>query len=170
MYDYTSVSNKDASKEIDLEAGNGETLYPCLSLGENQLRWRLIRKVYGILVARLVLTTIISRRYGSLYSHDRSPRGGFGFKHPVNPIILGLFTVSSSLLVGASRANIEGRKIVLRGINSTSTRGLLSNSRTLSGLLRRARTLASLDQFSSLALIILILTSFIRVGCLIFVK
>ncbi|CAK7323763.1 unnamed protein product [Dovyalis caffra] len=60
MYDYTSVSNKDASKEIDLEAGNGETLYPSLSLGENRLRWGLIRKVYGILVARLVLTTIVS--------------------------------------------------------------------------------------------------------------
>ena len=34
-------------------------------------------------------------------------------KHPVNLIILGLFTVSLSLLVGASCANIEGWRLDL---------------------------------------------------------
>lgn len=56
MRGFTSVS----SKEVDLEAGNGEVLYPGLGLGENQLRWGLIRKVYGILAAQLVLTTVVS--------------------------------------------------------------------------------------------------------------
>ena len=60
MYGYARVSNKDGAKEIDLEAGNGKILYPGLSLGENQLRWGLIRKVYVILAAQLVLTTIVS--------------------------------------------------------------------------------------------------------------
>lgn len=48
-------------KDIDLEMGVGEaTLYPGLSYGENQLRWGFIRKVYGILSAQLLLTTLIS--------------------------------------------------------------------------------------------------------------
>lgn len=59
MYGFSSLSTKDR-KDVDLEAGNGETLYPGLSLGENQLRWGLIRKVYGILAVQLVLTTIVS--------------------------------------------------------------------------------------------------------------
>ncbi|CAK7324636.1 unnamed protein product [Dovyalis caffra] len=79
MYDYTSISNKDASKEIDLEAGNGETLYPGLSLGENRLRWGLIRKVYGILVARLVLTTIVSAVTVLYTPMIDLLEGGFGF-------------------------------------------------------------------------------------------
>jgi len=53
---YTSVKRDEA--ELDIESG--ETLYPGLSLGENQLRWGFIRKVYGILSAQILLTTIVS--------------------------------------------------------------------------------------------------------------
>lgn len=56
MFGYTGVSNKGG--EVDIESG--ETLYPGLSYGENQLRWGFIRKVYGILAAQIVLTTIVS--------------------------------------------------------------------------------------------------------------
>lgn len=41
----------------DIEEG---TLYPGLGFGENQLRWGFIRKVYGILSAQIVLTTLVS--------------------------------------------------------------------------------------------------------------
>lgn len=51
---YTSVK----ADEFDIESG--ETLYPGLSVGENQLRWGFIRKVYGILSAQILLTTIVS--------------------------------------------------------------------------------------------------------------
>jgi hypothetical protein len=54
---YTGVGAKGAG-EVDLESG--ETLYPGLSYGENQLRWGFIRKVYGILAAQFVLTTLVS--------------------------------------------------------------------------------------------------------------
>lgn len=57
MYGFLGVSTK-GNEEVDLESG--ETLYPGLSFGENQLRWGFIRKVYGILAAQLVLTTIVS--------------------------------------------------------------------------------------------------------------
>jgi FtsH-binding integral membrane protein len=54
---YAGVSSK-VGEEVNLESG--ETLYPGLSYGENQLRWGFIRKVYGILAAQLVLTTLVS--------------------------------------------------------------------------------------------------------------
>ncbi|MBA0683745.1 hypothetical protein Goari_025376, partial [Gossypium aridum] len=58
VYDRVSHSSANKADEIDLESG--ETLYPGLSYGENQLRWGFIRKVYGILAAQLVLTTVVS--------------------------------------------------------------------------------------------------------------
>lgn len=59
MHGYTEVgTNSVKGVEVDIESG--ETLYPGLSKGENQLRWGFIRKVYGILAAQMVLTTLIS--------------------------------------------------------------------------------------------------------------
>lgn len=60
MNRYERVTSASASKadKVDLELG--DTLYPGLSYGENQLRWGFIRKVYGILAVQLVLTTVVS--------------------------------------------------------------------------------------------------------------
>lgn len=52
MYGFSKIE-----KDVDLEAG---TLYPGLSSGENELRWGFVRKVYGILAAQIVLTTVVS--------------------------------------------------------------------------------------------------------------
>ena len=52
---YAHVS---AKAEYDLESG--EILHPSLSAGENQLRWGFVRKVYGILSAQIVITTVVS--------------------------------------------------------------------------------------------------------------
>ena len=60
MYGYERVSSTSASKADEIDLESGETLYPGLSYGENQLRWGFIRKVYGILAAQLVLTTVVS--------------------------------------------------------------------------------------------------------------
>lgn len=49
-----------ASKADEIDLESGETLYPGISYGENQLRWGFIRKGYGILAAQLVLTTVVS--------------------------------------------------------------------------------------------------------------
>ncbi|KAI4345531.1 hypothetical protein L6164_012645 [Bauhinia variegata] len=131
---YAGVSTKEG---FDIESG--ETLYPGLSLGENQLRWGFIRKVYGILSAQIVLTTIVS-----LITVFYSPindllRGNAGLllfvvflpfiflfpllkyqqKHPHNYILLGLFTLSISLTVGVTCANTDG-KIVLEALILTS--------------------------------------------------
>ena len=133
MYGFTSVSK---GEEVDLEAG---TLYPGLSSGENQLRWGFIRKVYGILAAQIVLTTIVSS-VTVLYSPvNELLRGNNGLllflmimpfillypmyvyqqRHPLNFIFLGLFTVCLSFTVGVACANTEGR-IVLEALILTS--------------------------------------------------
>lgn len=46
--------------EMKGDIEEGTVLYPGLSYGENQLRWGFIRKVYGILSAQIVLTTLVS--------------------------------------------------------------------------------------------------------------
>lgn len=177
MYGFTSVS----SKEVDLEAGNGETLYPGLGYGENQLRWGLIRKVYGILAAQLVLTTIVSA-VTVLYTPINSLlTGSFGLllflsitpfvllwplhvyhqKHPVNLIILGLFTVSLSFLVGVSCANTDG-KIVLEALILTSAVVCSLTGYTFWAS-KKGKDFSFLGPILFTSLIILILTSFIQV-------
>ncbi|GMP56655.1 hypothetical protein CsSME_00021065 [Camellia sinensis var. sinensis] len=120
----------------DIEEG---TLYPGLGYGENQLRWGFIRKVYGILAAQLVLTTVVSSitvLYPPVTDLLKGNSGLFLFllflplillwplyvyqqKHPLNLIILGLFTMCLSLTVGVSCANTDGR-IVLEALILTS--------------------------------------------------
>lgn len=132
MYGFETLSTKG-----DIEEG---TLYPGIGLGENQLRWGFIRKVYGILAAQLVLTTIVSA-ITVLYSPiNEALRGNSGLllfflflpfvllwplyvyqqRHPLNLAILALFTLSLSLTIGVSCANTDG-KIVLEALILTSS-------------------------------------------------
>ncbi|KAK9289204.1 hypothetical protein L1049_017678 [Liquidambar formosana] len=133
MYGFTPVGKVD---EVDLEAG---TLYPGISYGENQLRWGFVRKVYGILAAQIVLTTIVSSITVLYAPVNELLRGNSGLllfllvlpivllwpmyvyqqKHPLNFIFLGLFTVCMSFTVGVSCANTDGR-IVLEALILTS--------------------------------------------------
>lgn len=127
MYGFESLSVKG-----DIEEG---TLYPGLGHGENQLRWGFIRKVYGILSAQIVLTTLVSL-VTVLYSPiNETLRGNSGLllffaflpffllwplyiyqqKHPHNLIFLGLFTACLSVTVGVACANTDGR-IVLEAL------------------------------------------------------
>ncbi|XP_018840552.1 BI1-like protein [Juglans regia] len=137
MYGYAGVSTKGGGVEVDLESG--ETLYPGLSHGDNQLRWGFIRKVYGILAAQFLLTTIVSSVTVLSPSVNDLLRGNSGLllflmflpfillwplymyqqKHPLNFIFLGLFTLSLSLTVGVSCANTDGR-LVLEALILTS--------------------------------------------------
>lgn len=132
MYGFESVSTKG-----DIEEG---TLYPGLGHGENQLRWGFIRKVYGILSAQIVLTTLVSLvtvLYTPINETLRNNSGlllFFAFmpfvllfplyyyqqRHPYNFVFLGLFTACLSLTVGVSCANTDG-KIVLEALILTAS-------------------------------------------------
>ncbi|KAL2923952.1 BI1-like protein [Bienertia sinuspersici] len=120
----------------DIEEG---TLYPGLGYGENQLRWGFIRKVYGILSAQIVLTTLVSLLTVLYTPINETLRGNSALllffsimplvllwplyiyqqKHPQNFIFLGLFTVCLSLTVGVACANTDGR-IVLQALVLTA--------------------------------------------------
>ncbi|XP_038991677.1 BI1-like protein [Hibiscus syriacus] len=60
MYGYERASRTDTGKAERFDLESGETPYPGLGYGENALWWGFIRKVYGILAAQLLLTTVVS--------------------------------------------------------------------------------------------------------------
>lgn len=137
MYGFTRIDG--GKDDLDLEAGTGSRLHPGLSAGENQLRWGFVRKVYGILCAQVVLTTVVSAvtmLYTPMNDLLRDSAGlalvlailplilmfplyHYQQKHPLNFVFLGLFTVCLSLSIGVACANTEG-KIVLEALILTS--------------------------------------------------
>ncbi|XP_024371886.1 BI1-like protein [Physcomitrium patens] len=125
----------------DLEVGYGSTpaLYPGISADENELRWGFIRKVYGILSVQVLLTTVISAFVVStppvvefflsniwvllLTSFAplilMCPLYYYHQQHPVNLVLLGLFTATISLTVGISSA-LTKEYIVLEALLLTA--------------------------------------------------
>lgn len=119
----------------DPEAGSeARPLYPMM-LESPQLRWAFVRKVYTILSVQMLLTIAVASvvvfvRPVALFFVS-SP-GGFGLyifiiilpfivlcplyyyyqRHPVNLLLLGLFTVAISLAVGITCAFTKGQVIL----------------------------------------------------------
>ncbi|KAJ3676322.1 hypothetical protein LUZ60_003734 [Juncus effusus] len=134
-----SEKEKEKIEDVDLEAGDGAALlYPGIARGENEFRWGFVRKVYGILCAQLLLTTLVAaavvyypRFHGFLTETPAvipvvflpfilmCPMYIYQQRHPLNFILLGLFTVCMSLSMGIVCANTEG-KIVLEALVLTS--------------------------------------------------
>ncbi|XP_010279039.2 PREDICTED: BI1-like protein, partial [Nelumbo nucifera] len=173
MYGFTSLSKGD----LDLESG---TLYPGLSYGENELRWGFIRKVYGILSAQVVLTTIVSSAtvlYSPINELLRSSSGLLLFltflplilmwplyvyqqKHPLNLVFLGLFTASLSITVGVVCANTEGR-IVLEALILTSAVVCALTGYTFWAS-KKGKDFSFLGPILFASLLVLVLTGFIQ--------
>ncbi|XP_071723381.1 BI1-like protein [Rutidosis leptorrhynchoides] len=176
MKGYEGVSSTD----VDLEAGTGETLYPGLSYGENQLRWGFIRKVYGILAAQLILTTAVSAAVVLYAPLNGLLTGNSGLmflfcvlslfliwplhiyhqKHPVNLIILAVFTVSLSFSVGVSCANTDG-SIVLEALILTAAVVSSLTGYTFWAA-KRGKDFSFLGPILFTSLVILVLTSFMQ--------
>nr|CAN81203.1 hypothetical protein VITISV_035442 [Vitis vinifera] len=86
----------------DVEAG-ARPLYPMM-LENPQLRWAFIRKIYSIVAVQLLLTIAVAAVVVTLlcplyYYHQR---------HPVNYLLLGVFTVSLAFVVGLTCAFTSG--------------------------------------------------------------
>ncbi|KAL2453789.1 BI1-like protein [Abeliophyllum distichum] len=180
MFGYTGLSRSSShgKGEVDIEAGG--TLYPGIGHGENQLRWGFIRKVYGILAAQILLTTVVSAVIVLYAPINDLLRGNSGLllfllftpfillwplhiyqhKHPLNFIFLGLFTASLSLTVGVSCANTEGR-IVLEALILTSAVVLALTGYTFWAS-KKGKDFSFLGPILFTSLIVLILTSFIQ--------
>lgn len=120
-------------KDGDLESG-AQPLYPMM-LEAPELRWAFIRKIYTILTIQLLMTVAVAAvvvTVRPISTFFVSTNVGFGLyialiflpfiflfllhryyqKHPVNLILLGLFTVGISFAVGLSCAFTSGKVIL----------------------------------------------------------
>ncbi|XP_068634849.1 protein LIFEGUARD 2-like [Aristolochia californica] len=124
----------------DVETGNG-ALYPTM-LESPQLRWAFIRKVYCILAMQLLLTVAIAAvvvTVRSIAVFFVSTPAGLGLyivliimpllvlfplyyyhkKHPINFILLAIFTISISFAIGLTCAFTSG-KVILEAVILTA--------------------------------------------------
>ncbi|KAL8128770.1 hypothetical protein V2J09_017925 [Rumex salicifolius] len=172
MHAFESVSTKG-----DIEEG---TLYPGLGYGENQLRWGFIRKVYGILCAQIILTTLVSlvtvlsEPVNQLLQDNSGlllffaimpfvimwPLYVYQQKHPHNLVLLALFTICLSVTVGVACANTEGR-IVLEALILTSAVVFSLTAYTFWAS-KKGKDFSFLGPVLFSCLVILILTGFIQ--------
>lgn len=128
-------------RKNDVESGNNRQLYPSM-LESPELRWSFIRKVYSIVAIQLLLTVAVGAVVVSVHqiSHFMvSTRGGLAVyivlfitpfilmcplyyyqqRHPLNLLLLGLFTISLAFMVGLSCAFANG-KVVLEAVILTA--------------------------------------------------
>ncbi|KAF8710052.1 hypothetical protein HU200_029780 [Digitaria exilis] len=113
-------------KAPDLEAGGSELLYPGMTESPD-LRWAFVRKIYVILAVQLAMTAVVSGfvvKVPAISEFFVSSNTGIALyifliilpfivlcplhyyhqKHPVNLLLLGLFTVAISFAVGMTCA------------------------------------------------------------------
>eukprot|EP00850_Spirogloea_muscicola_P014822 SM000109S14136 [mRNA] locus=s109:993:2885:- [translate_table: standard] len=140
MYGSTAYASKSGYGDIESGAyGTPPALYPGVSPDENLLRWAFIRKVYGILSTQLILTAavaatvvfsepvkhfVLSTPYALLFIGILPlillcPLSYYHQHHPLNLILLGLWTVSLAVTIGLTCAFVPG-DIVLEALVLTS--------------------------------------------------
>ncbi|GKA07105.1 BI1-like protein [Tanacetum coccineum] len=110
-------------KDYDIEAAKH---YPS-QMEDPQLRWGFIRKVYSILTLQLLLTAIIAgaktlNSFMYVFCVELAVMlvmNCFLNKHPINIILLGVFTVMFSIMVGVSCVFSKGEIILQASILTT---------------------------------------------------
>eukprot|EP00898_Chlorokybus_atmophyticus_P002504 jgi/Chlat1/3254/Chrsp22S03432 len=130
MYSYGQAGagyGARGAKYNDLEAG-GSTLFPGLSEADSEMRWGFVRKVYGILSMQFLLTVIVSsimvfsEPVNRLVTSNQAflivamllpfavmiPLYCYRYHHPLNLVLLGLWTVAISLTVGVACSFVAG--------------------------------------------------------------
>jgi len=126
---------------VDLEGGS-IPLYPGISLEDNTFRWAFVRKIYTILSLQLILTiavgsTVVFVRPVAVFFVSSSaglalyivlvilpfillcPLYYYSQKHPVNLILLSLFTVAIGFAVGLTCSFTSG-KVILESVILTA--------------------------------------------------
>ncbi|BFG43104.1 hypothetical protein CerSpe_293780 [Prunus speciosa] len=131
-----------AYRKTDVEAGVGpRPLYPMM-LESPELRWSFIRKIYSIIAIQLLVTiavaaTVVSYRPVAHFFVSTSaglalyivliilpfivlcPLYYYHQKHPVNYLLLGVFTISLAFIVGLTCAFTSG-KVILESVILTA--------------------------------------------------
>ncbi|CAA0832140.1 Bax inhibitor-1 family protein [Striga hermonthica] len=127
-------------RKYDVESG-AEPLYPMM-LESPELRWSFIRKIYTIISVQLLLTIAVAAVVVTVHPISQffattssglalyvvliftpfialCPLSYYYQKHPVNYILLGLFTVSLAIVVGLTCAFTSG-KVILESVILTA--------------------------------------------------
>lgn len=125
-----SMAPKEPYRDIEL-GYDRPPLYPYIAPDENAMRWAFIRKVYSILSLQLILTAAVAgvvafyhpvahflvRTPGLVIAMAilpfilLCPLYYYRQKHPINILLLALFTASLSLTIGMACAFTEGKVI-----------------------------------------------------------
>ncbi|KAL8513661.1 hypothetical protein ACS0TY_012958 [Phlomoides rotata] len=131
---------QSSSRKGDVESGR-EPLYPMM-LESPELRWSFIRKIYSIVSIQLLLTIVVASLVVTVHPISQfftTTRAGLALyivliitpfvvlcplysyyrKHPLNYILLGLFTVSLSFAVGLTCSYTSG-KVILEAVILTA--------------------------------------------------
>ncbi|CAL1389829.1 unnamed protein product [Linum trigynum] len=130
------------SRKNDVEAGGATPLYPMM-LESPELRWSFIRKIYSILSIQLLATIVVAaivvfvRPIATFFVSSGAglavyivllitpfivlcPLYYYHQKHPVNYILLGIFTIAIAFAVGLTCAFTSG-KVILEAVILTTT-------------------------------------------------
>ncbi|KAJ8641434.1 hypothetical protein MRB53_018128 [Persea americana] len=168
--------------KADIESG-GPALYPMMT-ERPDLRWAFIRKIYVILSIQLLLTVAVASIVVTVHpiSHFfvSSPAGlalyivliiipfivlcplhVYSQKHPINLILLGVFTLSLSFAVGLTCAFTSG-KVILEAVILTAV-VVVSLTLYTFWAAKRGHDFNFLGPFLFGALMVLLVFSFIQI-------
>ncbi|KAM0840688.1 hypothetical protein ACQ4PT_041330 [Festuca glaucescens] len=178
-------------KGVDIEAGTSggagaaptRGLYPGMTESP-ELRWALIRKIYVILSLQLLLTAVVAAvvvKVRAIPHFFVSTNAGFGLyifliifpfivlcplyfyrqKHPVNLLLLAIFTVAISFAVGMTCAFTSGKVILEAAILTTAV--VFSLTAYTFWAARRGQDFSFLGPFLFASLIMLLVFGFIQI-------
>ncbi|XP_029122945.1 protein LIFEGUARD 2-like [Elaeis guineensis] len=169
-------------KGVDVESGP-RPLYPMM-LESPELRWAFIRKIYAILTVQMLLTVAVAavvvtvRPISHFFVSSGAGLGLYIFliilpfivlcplyyyhqTHPVNYLLLGIFTVSLSFAVGLTCAFTSG-KVILESVILTSV-VVVSLTLYTFWAARRGHDFSFLGPFLFAAVMILIVFALIQI-------
>ncbi|KAM7254221.1 hypothetical protein ACFE04_031903 [Oxalis oulophora] len=174
---------RKADSDVEFGVGSATPLYPMM-LESPELRWAFIRKVYSIICVQLLATIAVAATVVTVHPISEffaKTTAGFVIyilliitpiivmfplyyyhqKHPVNFILLGIFTVSLSFGVGLTCAFTEGKLILEAAILTAAV--VVSLTLYTFWAVKRGHDFSFLGPFLFGALIVLIVFGFIQV-------
>ncbi|KAL8170301.1 hypothetical protein V2J09_022105, partial [Rumex salicifolius] len=172
-----------AFRKNDLEAGTTSLLYPTM-LEPPELRWGFIRKIYSIITIQLLATIAVSAVVVTVHPITNfltsTTAGLFVYililitpfivlwplyyyhqRHPVNYLLLGIFTIALAFSVGLTCAFTSGKIILESAILTAAV--VISLTLYTFWAARRGHDFSFLGPFLFGALIVLIIFGFIQV-------
>ncbi|GAB2298235.1 Protein LIFEGUARD 4 [Dionaea muscipula] len=171
------------SRKYDVEAGGSRPLYPMM-MESPELRWAFIRKIYSVVALQLLATIAVGATVVTVHpiaTFFVSTSAGLALyivliitpfivlcplyyyhqRHPVNYLLLGIFTISMAFAIGLTCAFTSG-KVILESVCLTAA-VVVSLTLYTFWAARRGQDFNFLGPFLFGALFVLILFSLIQV-------